>query len=62
MLSLNITRIAKIFSLVKVSAPCVTVNAHLVAGAATHDCTGTCMNIASNPIFEKFTEFFLCYQ
>ena len=64
--------IAKSFSLVKFSALCVIVNAHLLAGAAMHEHTATCLQLlvlfntlvdcTSLPILEKFTEIFLCYQ
>ena len=40
-LSHKSTRIAKSFSLVKFSAPCVIINAHLVAGAVMNECTVT---------------------
>ena len=59
---------AESFSSVKVSTPCLIVNAHLVAGAATHDCRATCqqslvlfkivVDCTSMHVLEKSTDFF----
>ena len=63
---------AESFSSVKVSTPCMIVNAHLVAGAATHECRVMCqqslvlfkivVNFTSMHVLETFAEFFLRYQ
>ena len=72
MLSINSIGIAKSVNLVTVSAPCVIVNSHLVAGAATHDFTGTCIHFlvhfkvavdsTSKSTSDVFTDFLLHYQ
>ena len=60
--------IAKSFSLVKFSSLCVIVNAHLLAGAAMHECIATCLQLlvlfnalvdfTSMHVLEQFTEIF----
>ena len=59
---------AESFSSVKVSTPCLIVNAHLVAGAATHECRATCqqslvlfkivVDCTSMHVLETFADFF----
>ena len=72
MLSINSIGIAKSINLVKVSVLCVIINSHLVAGGATHDCTGTrihflvhfkvAVDSASKSTSDIFTDFILHYQ